>query len=59
MKIRESHKYKFKVTLYILWLMSLAWIGTTSLIQRIKTPHLTNTQLFMRLHKTIFLDFNE
>lgn len=59
MKIRESYKDKFKLTLYILWLMCLAWIGTTSIIQRVKTPHLTNTQLFMRLHKTIFLDFNE
>lgn len=39
--------------------MCLAWIGTTSIIQRVKTPHLTNTQLFMRLHKTIFLNFDE
>ena len=49
-----------KIKLYLTLLLSIVfiWMTITSTICRCKHPELTETQLFLRIHKSFVLNFD-
>ena len=49
---------KTTVTVYYVVIIVLGWLWTTNIIQAIKCPQMTQTELFLHVPKSFMLEWN-